>query len=79
MLLKYLSQETSFFGLLPIAIPFRKALDSPVLVVPRYGLKTQWLRTCPISYHDKEVDWIGTEAMDNGTKHTYEIPVINDI
>ena len=43
MLFKDLSLETSFFGLLPIAIPFRKALDSPVLVVPRYGLKTQWL------------------------------------
>ena len=43
MLFKDFSLETSFFGLLPIAIPFRKALDSPVLVVPRCGLKTQWL------------------------------------
>ena len=31
------------FGVLPIVLPFRKALVSPVLLVPRYGLKTQRL------------------------------------
>ena len=41
MLFKDLSLGTSFFGVLPIVLPFRKALVSPVLLVPRYGLKTQ--------------------------------------
>ena len=43
MLFKDLSLGTSFFGVLPIVLPFRKALVSPVLLVPRYGLKTQRL------------------------------------
>ena len=43
MLFKDLSLGTSFFGVLPIVLPFRKALVSPVLLVPKYGLKTQWL------------------------------------
>ena len=43
MLFKDLSLETSFFGVLPNVLPFRKALVSPVLLVPKYGLKTQWL------------------------------------
>ena len=41
MLFKDLSLGTSFFGVLPIVLPFQKALVSPVLLVPRYGLKTQ--------------------------------------
>ena len=43
MLFEDLSLGTSFFGVLPIVLPFRKALVSPVLLVPRYGLKTQRL------------------------------------
>ena len=43
MLFKDLSLGTSFFGVLPIVSPFRKALVSLVLLVPRNGLKTQWL------------------------------------
>ena len=43
MLFKDLSLGTSFFGVLPIVLPFWKALVSPILLVPRYGLKTQRL------------------------------------
>ena len=43
MLFKDFFIGTSFFGVLPIVLPFRKALVSPVLLVPKYGLKTQWL------------------------------------
>ena len=41
MLFKDFFVGTSFFGVLPIVLPFWKALVSPVLLVPRYGLKSQ--------------------------------------
>ena len=43
MLFKDFFIGTSFFGVLPIVLPFRKALVSPVPLVTRYGLKTQRL------------------------------------
>ena len=40
---KDLTLRTSFFGVMPIVIPFRKALGSPVLMAPRYRPKNQWV------------------------------------
>ena len=42
MLFKDLSLGTSFFGVLPIVLPFRKALVSTVQMAPRYGPQIQW-------------------------------------
>ena len=42
MLFKDLSLETSFFGVLLIVLPFRKALVSTVQMAPRYGPQIQW-------------------------------------
>ena len=42
MLFKDLSLGTSFFGLLAIVLPFRKALDSPLQMAPSYGPQIQW-------------------------------------
>ena len=42
MLFKDLSLGTSFFGVLLIVLPFRKALVSTVQMAPRYGPQIQW-------------------------------------
>ena len=42
MLFKDLSLGTSFFGVLPIVLPFRKALVSTVQMAPRHGPQIQW-------------------------------------
>ena len=40
---KDLTLRTSFFGVMPVVIPFRKALGSPVPMAPRYRPKNQWV------------------------------------
>ena len=56
MLFKDFFVGTSFFGVLPIVLPFRKALVGPVLLVPRYELKTQRLiRGSPLKKAKKNV------------------------
>ena len=42
---KDLMLGTSFFRIIPIVIPFWKALGSEVLMAPRYRPKNQWLIT----------------------------------
>ena len=49
---KDLTLRTSFLGVMPIVIPFWKALGSPVLLASRYRSKNQWVINT--SHHKQE-------------------------